>query len=122
MDDHRSFYRFRLRWLLLLFIPLSIILALYSRAVAERKLRVDAYNRMNRLGMDAHLENDGDFILLAKKANVTDSDLRALAAILRAEGHIGGHKVTRFELFGSAVSDTAVADFQKAAPHCELVR
>jgi hypothetical protein len=122
MDRRRNFYRFRLRWLLVLFIPLSILLAIYSRADANRRLRTDAYDRMNRLGMDARFEEDGDCILFFKNGNVTESDLKSFARCFRYDPHMGRHKVIRVELFDSHVSDTAIADFQKVAPNCELVR
>jgi hypothetical protein len=121
MDHRRNFYRCRLRWLLALFIPLSIVLALYSRTALHRKQRADAYDRMNRLGMDAHFENDGDCILFFKNGNVTDSDLKSFGLVFRGEARMGSHKVIRVELFDSDVSEAAVTEFRRSVQNCELI-
>ena len=120
--DRKAFARFRLKWLLIAFIPLSVALAFYYRHLQQRERIRNAYDRINALVFDAHYNPNGDLILFARNRNVTDSDLRVLTPIGSGEAGMGDHKVIRLELRGSKVSDEAADLFRRAAPECELVR
>lgn len=120
--NREAFARFRLKWLLLAFIPLSVVLAFYCRYVQQRERIRNAYDRMNRLVFDAHFDPNGDCILFARNGNVTDNDLKVLIPIGSGEASMGSRKVIRLELRGSKVSDDAISLFHSSAPECELVR
>jgi hypothetical protein len=122
--SRRSLADFRLKWLLIAFVPLSIVLAFYYRHLQHRTRVTRANDTINRLVFDAHYEPDGDgnLQLFARKGNVTDADLMSLIPIGSGEAAFGGHKVIRMELRGSKVSDEAISRFRAAAPECELVR
>jgi hypothetical protein len=114
--------RFQLKWLLIVFIPLSAMLTIYHRYSVHRERVQNAYDRMNGLVFDAHFNPNGDCILFARKGNVTDNDLKALIPIATGEAGLGSHKVIRLELCGSKVSDGIVSLFRDSGPECELVR
>ena len=120
--NRKTVARFRLKWLLIAFIPLSVLLALYARHELQRQRIQHAFDRISGLVFDAHFNTNGDCILFARRANVTDSDLTALIPIGSGEASIGGHKVIRLELCGSKVSDAAIDLFDHSAPECKLVR
>ena len=118
----RRFSRFRLRWLLMLFIPSAIALTIYSRREMQRHRIANAYDRINRVGFNANFAANGNCILYARSANITDNDLKALIPIGNGEAGMGSDKVIRIDLHGSNVSDEAIAEFRQSAPECELVR
>src|SRR5215510_9422023 len=95
---HKRYSRFRLRWLLLLFIPVSIALAIYSREEMQRRRISKAFDRFNRVGFDANFATNGDCILYAKNGNITDDDLMALLPVASGEASLGNHKVIRIDL------------------------
>src|SRR3954469_10712058 len=85
--------RFRLKWLLLMFIPLSVALTVYGRQALQQKRIHSAYERINRLVFDAHFNANGDCTLYARNGNVTDADLLVLTPIGTGEAGMGDHKV-----------------------------
>jgi hypothetical protein len=124
-SKRRRFSRFRLLWLLLLFIPLSISLTIYSHVrrtqLHSQRIR-NAYDRMNTIGVDANFAVNGDCVIYSRTGNVTDDDLKALIPVGSGEAGMGSHKVVRLDLRGSKISDEAAAEFRQAAPDCELIR
>jgi hypothetical protein len=121
-NEHRTVARFRLRWLLLAFIPAVLLLSLYyGTELQHRRLRT-AYDRINTVGFDAHFEINGDCTLKSRNSNLNDSDLAALIPICAGEDKLDTHPIVRLELRGSKVTDAAVARFREAAPACELIR
>src|SRR5688572_22544546 len=101
----QAFTGFRLKWLLIAFVPLSIAWAFYYRHTEQRERIQRAYDRMNALVFDAHFTPNGDCVLFARNGNLSDPDLKALIPIGSGEARMGSHKVIRMELGGSKVSD-----------------
>lgn len=106
--SRKALRRFRLKWLLMAFIPLSIALAFYYRHLQQRARIQNAYDRINALVFDGRYDPNGDLVLTAKNGNVSDNDLRLLTSIGSGEAGMGGHKVIRLDLRGSQVSDDAM--------------
>jgi hypothetical protein len=114
--------RFRLKWLLLAFIPAAVLLTLnYRSAAQQRRLRA-ANDLINNRGFNAHFESNCDYSLIAKNGNLTDSDLATLLPLCDGENNPDKHKIIRLELCGSKVSDEAISQFGQRATDCELVR
>jgi hypothetical protein len=118
----RRFSRFRLRWLLLLFIPLSISLTVYSYVHWQRQRVRNAFETMNRIGVDASFATNGECVIWSRNGNVTDSDLRSLIPLGSGEARLANRRLIRLDLRGSKVSDEAVAEFRRHAPECELIK
>jgi hypothetical protein len=118
----RRFSRFRLRWLLLLFVPLSISLAVYSRIQLQRQRIQNAFNTMNRIGLDANFATNDDCVIWSRNGNVTDSDLTALIPLGSGKARLANRRLIRLDLRGSKVSDEAIAEFRRYAPECELIK
>lgn len=121
-ENRKPPIRFRLKWLLVAFIPLSVVFTFYFFQSLHRQRIRTAYDRMNSLVFDAHFNANGDCILFARNGNVADAVLMALIPIGTGEANMGNHKVIRLDLRGSKVSEAAIDRFQHSAPNCELVR
>jgi hypothetical protein len=129
MDDQRTsreggegvIPRFRLRVLLLMFVPISIVLALFGNAEIQREHAIKAWDRMGKLGMDASVLKQG-FTVYFKSRNVTDDDLMAFIPAWNGFAPSGFHEIAQVNLCGSNVSDDAVAKFRNSVPSCDLIR
>jgi len=114
--------RFRLRGLLLMFVPISIVLALFGDTEIKRDRAIKAWDRMSKLGMDVSVLKQGSATAYFKSRNVSDDDLLEFIPAWNGFAPGGFPEIEQVNLCGSNVSDDAVANFRNAVPGCKLIR
>ena len=120
-DSRRRWSRWRLRSLLLLFIPLCAALAYFGHLQRQRGFAIDAYHRMESKGLDANFRNGLlHSVYIFKNGNVTDADLKGFIPAFNGHAPSGWGRIEKIRLNGSKVSAEAVQRFRAAVPDCEL--
>lgn len=113
--------RFKLRNLLLFFVPLSIVLILLNHA-RQKEEAIAAFNLMSSKGMDSLASDGSAYMFSFKNGNVTDDDLLAFIPAFNGHAPSGFIKAARIDLGGSQVSPEAIDRFHRAVPECKIVR
>jgi hypothetical protein len=113
--------RFKLRNLLLLFVPLSIALIFLNHA-RQKEQAIAAFDLMCSKGMDALASDGSAYTFHFKNGNVTDDDLLAFIPAFNGHAPSGFIKAVRIDLGGSKISSETIDRFHRAVPHCEIVR
>ena len=119
--SRRRLRSWKLRTLLLLFIPLCAAVALYGQFYRQRQLAVEAFHLMQSKGGDANFRNGLErAVYTFKHGNVTDADLDAFVPAFNGYAPAGFGRIETLRLNGSQVSADAVRRFRRRAPDCEL--
>jgi hypothetical protein len=114
--------QFTLRWLLLLFIPISVLLTAFAYVERQKQRAVGAWHDITDKGVGAKFSRDGRVVgIYFRNGNVTDKDLDAFVPAFNGYAPMGFERITMFDLFGSKVSSEAIERFQRAVPECEIV-
>lgn len=113
--------RFTLRRLLMVFVPVSILLAVWGYHSRKRELAIAAWHRMGSKGMDLNMGSSLGHVIYFKNGNVTDDDLVAFIPAFNNFARSGFGRIERMELRGSRVSPEAIDRFRQAVPDCEIV-
>lgn len=117
----RRLRRWKLRTVLLLFIPLCAAIAFYGQYYRHRQLAVEAFHRMQSKGVDANFESGLQHAVYTfKHGNVTDDDLQAFVPAFNGYAPDGFGRIVKLRLNGSQVSAEAVRRFRQVAPDCKL--
>jgi hypothetical protein len=118
MIASKRFPRFRLRLLLLLFVPLSITLFVYGHCQRQKHDAIRAWSIMT--GKGVVLKTD-TMVLRFKNANVTDEDLITFIPAFNGYAPKGFPRIRRLDLVNSNVSFQGVERFERAVPACDVV-
>jgi len=115
-------WRWNLRTLLLVIIPICASLA-YGAAEFRRVKRVtDALILMTSKGVVSPNGALVDGVFHFRNGAVTDADLEAFTPACNGQLPNGPGAIHALDLNGSIVSDEAIARFKAAAPACEIRR
>ncbi len=121
-QSSKNWYRWNLRTLLLVIVPLCVALAYGTAEFRRVKRATDAWVLMVSKGVVSSHGSLADGVFHFQKGAVSDADL--IAFIPACEGPLpnGLGAIRAIELNGSNVSDEAIARFKLAAPACEVRR
>ena len=118
----KNWYRWNLRTLLLVIVPLCVALAYGTAEFRRVKQATDAWVLMVSKGVVSSQGSLVDGAFHFQQGAVSDADLIAFIPACEAPLPNGLGAIQALELNGSNVSDEAIARFKLAAPACEVRR
>jgi hypothetical protein len=118
----KNWYRWNLRTLLLVIVPLCVALAYVSAEFRRVKRATDAWGLMVSKGVVSSRCALSFSVFHFPNGAVNDADLIAFIPACEAPLPNGLGAIQALELNGSTVSDEAIARFKLAAPACEVRR
>jgi hypothetical protein len=114
-------FRWSLRALLLMFIPIGIVLGYMSYVQRQQEASYNAWKQVEQRVIDINFYNGfKQGVMFIPRKNLTDEDLIAFIPYFNGYAYKGMPGIVKIRLNGSNVSPEAIERFRKAVPSCEV--